>query len=124
MSYGSNILEIDRKVSAEFSVYVSANQQHSLGAILGQKENLKVVITNTTEESNTNELKATWVCSDSDGWNIENYQLDDTQTFTSIKTGEIKLNISFIGVNPGSCKVEFYENSSTITKTTYLRWGV
>jgi uncharacterized protein YcfL len=109
MVFGENVLAIDNIIE---------NKAYSFGAKLGKKANLKVVLTNISGASV--QPKPIWYYSDASGWNISNYN-SDTQTFTSNKNGEIDLQLSFSG-SPGACKIDYYENSTTVTKTKYLNW--
>jgi hypothetical protein len=112
MTYGENILAIDN---------VTKGLDYSLGAKLGKKAKLKVVLTNLSVQTNTNQPKPTWFFSSAQGWTISDYGSDDKQTFTSNKDGDIVLDILFDG-NSGSCKVEYYENSNSVTKTKTINW--
>jgi hypothetical protein len=114
MTYGQNILHDNS---------ISANTSYSFGAELGKSADLKIVLTNLSVQPNPNQAKPVWFYSNHQGWTVSEYGTDDTQTFTSNKDGEIILNMIFSG-SPGSCKIDFYENSSSITKKTvqYLSW--
>jgi hypothetical protein len=112
MTYGDNLLAINN---------VSENKDYSFGAKLGKKASLKVVLSNLSVQTNTNQPKPVWFFSSSQGWTVSNYAPDDTQTFTSNKDGDVILDIVFSG-SPGSCKIDYYENSSSVTKTKTLNW--
>ena len=112
MTYGDNVLAIDN---------VSEGLVYSFGAKLGKKATLKVVITNLSVQTNTNQSKPEWLYSSSQGWIVSNYGSDDIQTFTANKDGDVILYFTFSG-SPGSCKVDYYENSSSVTKTKILNW--
>lgn len=112
MTYGENILAIDN---------VTKGLDYSLGAKLGKKAKLKVVLTNLSVQTNTNQPKPVWFCSSTQGWTTSDYGSDDTQTFTSNKDGDVVLDILFDGTS-GFCKVEYYENSNSVTKTKTINW--
>lgn len=112
MTHGDNVLAIDN---------ISMNNDYSFGAKLGKKATLKIVITNLSVQPSLSQPKPSWFYSSSNGWTVSSYGLDDTQTFTSNADGEIILKINFSG-SPGSCKIDYYENSSSVSKTKNLNW--
>ncbi|MBK7309460.1 MAG: hypothetical protein IPI93_01385 [Sphingobacteriaceae bacterium] len=112
MTYGDNILAMDN---------ITQGKDYSFGAKLGKKASLKIVMSNLSVQTNTNFPKPVWFYSNQQGWTVSNYGSDDTQTFTSNKAGDVILDISFNG-SPGSCKIDYYENSSSVTKTKTLNW--
>lgn len=116
MLFGDNILAI---VNENVSDSVTALREYSLGAKLGRKADLKIVFTNTSPINS--QYQPVWMYAPEDGWIVGDYDAEGKQTFQSTKSGDIQLKIVFSG-SQGTCKVDFYENSSTITKTRYLRW--
>ena len=114
IQHGQNILH-------DNAIYT--NTDYSFGAELGKSAELKIVLTNLSQQPNPNQIKPGWFYSNSQGWTVSDYSNDDTQTFTSNKDGELILNMIFLG-SPGLCKIDFYENSSSITKKTvkYFSW--
>jgi hypothetical protein len=57
------------------------------------------------------------------GWVVQQWN-NGTQTFIASQTGKIDLQIMFgYTGDSGICKLDFYENASTISKTKYLRWN-
>jgi hypothetical protein len=112
MTYGDNVLAMDN---------ISQGKDYSFGATLGKKATLKITLTNLSVQTNTNQPKPVWFYSNQQGWTVSNYNSDDTQTFTSNKVGDVNLDISFDG-SPGSCKIDYYENSSSVTKSKTINW--
>lgn len=114
MEYGDNVLAIDTDT-------ISNLVNYSFGAELGKNASLKVVLTNLSVQTNPALSKPVWFYSNEQGWIVSDYSSDDTQTFTSNKDGRIILDISFSDTL-GSCKIDYYENSKSVTKTKYLSW--
>lgn len=117
MFYGKNVLTIQDSVYKD-SVY-------SFGANLGEDATLKIVITNLSVQTNTDYPKSVWAFGSPQGWTINNYT-NDTQTFLANKSGDVICLMYFNKYEPhnphGKCQIDYYENSSSITKTQVLNW--
>jgi hypothetical protein len=111
--YGENLLSI-----ADSSTLNSING-YSLAAELGKKAELKIVITNLSA-SGTSGPGAVWFYAEGVGWLVSDYT-NSSQQFESTKDGKLDLDLTFIN-GPGSCRVDFYENSSSITNTKSFTW--
>jgi len=118
--YGKNILTMVD------SVMLDSEKVYGFGAILGNDASLKIKVSRLVSRI-PGEVPPTWgfienpsfwiMQSDaSNGW-------DSVQTFTAIAKGKIDLEMYFYryGQN-GKAKLEFYENSNSITKTKYIKW--
>lgn len=57
------------------------------------------------------------------GWTVLQWNNNGTQTFIATQTGKIDLLIKFYNENdtPSFCRLDFYENSTTITRSKYLK---
>lgn len=99
---------------------VVENVDYSFGAQLGRRAELKIVITNLSVQTNVNQPKPVWFYAGTNSWDASDYS-NDMQTFTASKTGTINQDITFSG-HPGACKIEYYENSKSITRSQYINW--
>ncbi len=113
--YGQNVLSLD-----DSSTLINGIG-YSLCAELGKEAELKIVITNLSDPGN-NEPGAVWfhTLGQGDGWTISDYT-NNSQEFISTKDGNLDLNLSF-DYGPGSCRVDYYENSSSITDSKTFTW--
>lgn len=106
-AYGENVLAL-----ADNSSLTDING-YSLCAELGKKAELKIIITQLSGSG-------AWFYADENGWTVNSY-VGGTQQFESNDDGKIDLNITFEN-GPGSCKVDFYENSSAVTYSKTFIW--
>jgi hypothetical protein len=112
-TYGVNVL------SLEDNSTLNNGNGYSLCAELGKKAELKIIITNLSS-TGTSGPGAGWFYAQGDGWLISDYT-NDSQQFESNKDG--KLDLDFIFTNgPGSCRIDYYENSSTVTNSKTFTW--
>ena len=117
--YGNNFLFLPD------SSLLIPEDEYEIGANLGKDAHLKLVITNLSTNPNPEQMSPIWFLDmEYEGWNIEYYnEISNYQTFISISTGKISAPISFeVYEGKGACRVDFYENSDTITKTKYFFW--
>jgi hypothetical protein len=113
-NYGENLL-------ARTENYVEKGESYSLEADLTKRCDLKIVITNTSEiNTNPDANPPKWAFNNNKGWTIGNYE-SKSQTFTTTVIGKNDLNIVFSG-EEGSCRIDYYENTSTITRTKTISW--
>lgn len=115
---GNNILALD-----DSSDLVSGDT-YELGAVLSKDANLKLVITNLSTYP-SGEMGPIWFFDmDNQGWSINDYnESSNYQVLTSTLTGKIYAVISFEGFGyQGECRIDFYENSDTITQSKYYFW--
>jgi hypothetical protein len=110
--YGVNILALQDSDSLNSMGY-------SLCAELGKKAELKIVITNLSNQV-YGTIPPVSYYDQSNGWNIGDYS-GDQQEFISNKSGTIDLDITF-GASPGKCRIDFYENSKSVTNSKLLYW--
>lgn len=106
-AYGENVLAL-----ADNSSLTSVNG-YSLCAELGKKAELKVVITQLSGSG-------VWFYADKNGWTVSSYS-GGSQQFESNTDGKIDLDITFEN-GPGSCRVDYYENSSSVTSSKTFTW--
>lgn len=118
-SYGENVLAL---ITDNATQDVLSGKSYSFAAKLSKKATLKIVVRNTSFYLNPNFAMPTWSCSNESGWEIGTYNADLTQVFKAVGSGEIDLKIQFSG-SPGSCTIEYYENSENITRTKFLKWN-
>ena len=106
--YVENVLAL-----ADNSILNNTNG-YSLCAELGSEAELKIVIINLSGAG------AVWFYGNGDGWTVGNYT-GNSQQFVSNKDGTLDLEITFEN-GPGSCRVDFYENSSSVTNSRSFSW--
>lgn len=110
MFYGLNINSID---------YILDGEQYSFGAVLGKKADLKIVFTNTSTNTMNN---PSWGYGGGDGITATIYDYNvGVQTFRPTHDGEVFTSILFTG-SPGSCRIDYYENSDEVTNSKILTW--
>lgn len=98
---------------------VIAGETYSFGAKLGKKAELKIVL---TQVAGNGEMVWGIGLNDQNGWKIDPYVYETkSQTFKSTESGEINLKIVF--PSPGACRVDYYENSNSLTKSEILYWN-
>lgn len=107
--YGKNILALNTADS------LIQGQNYSLNANLEKKATLKIVIKNSSTQGNP-----VWFYSEQGKWLVSDYS-SSQQEFIANDDGNLDLNIIFEN-GPGSCLVDFYENSSSVTQTKYFKW--
>jgi hypothetical protein len=116
--YGKNILYFPD------STVLLDGQTYGLGASLQQDATLSLIFTNLSGTDSITGHQPVWFYGNNTGWIANTYNTsNNTQKFTSAQKGKIDLQISFqsFGIH-GRCKIDFYENSTGITHTKYLRW--
>jgi hypothetical protein len=106
-AYGENVLAL-----AANSSLTNVNG-YSLCAELGEKAELKIIITKLSGSGE-------WFYADDQGWIVSSYS-GSLQQFESNKDGTIDLDIIFVN-GPGSCKIDYYENSSSVTNSKTFIW--
>jgi hypothetical protein len=118
ISYGTNILTLPD------STVLSGQSDYDLGAVLGKDASLSLVITNLSAIDNVSGHLPVWFYDNISGWTVEDYNgMNNTQKFISSQTGTIDLNLTFETFGKrGKCRIDFYENATTITRTKYLKW--
>jgi hypothetical protein len=117
--YGRNILSLTDSTDLTASPIF-----YGLGGNLEDDASLKIVLINYPVLDTASGHISEWFYADETGWLISNY--DDTlntQTFTAIQHGKIDVDIQFVDYgHGGSCRVDFYENSSTVTRSKFFTW--
>jgi len=112
-TYGENILALSN------NSILNNVDGYSLSAELGKKAELKIVFINLSS-SVTEGPGAVWFYGEGDGWIVGDHA-GNSQQFESNKDGELHLDIIFEN-GPGSCRVDFYENSSSISNSKTFSW--
>jgi hypothetical protein len=107
--YGMNVLALTSD-----SLQVSP-VNYSMNASLGKKASLKVVITKVAAFS----LNSVWFYTSENGWSVGDFD-GVSQEFTATKSGNVDLDLEFMG--SGTCRIDYYENSSTVTKSKVFSW--
>ena len=112
-SFGENVLALTDNTN------LLSGSDYSFSAELGKKAELKIVITNLSGPGGASP-GAVWFYTSENGWVVGSYSTENQQ-FESNKDGEIDLNIIFEN-GPGSCRVDYYENSSSVTNSKSFIW--
>ena len=116
--YGKNILVFpDSTVLTDGAVY-------GMGAALQKDANLVLVITNLSPVDSVTGHQPGWFHGETIGWLAGNYNTaNQSQKFTAVQKGKIDMQMNFLSFGfHGLCKIDFYENSTAITRTKYLKW--
>jgi hypothetical protein len=115
--YGNNIL------SYPDGTVFDAGPDYEMGAELGNDASLTLMFTNTSSIDTAVQLPV-WYYSEPTGWAVTDYNdVTNTQKFMSTQSGKIDLKILFMSEGTiGSCKIDFYENSTTIKFTKHYLW--
>ena len=112
-NYGENLLSM--------SGQIVKGESYSIEANLSRKTNMKIVIVNTSvQDANLAIPLPTWAFTYVTGWVAGNYE-NGQQTFESSTPGNNDMKMVFQG-SPGSCRIDFYENSSALTNTKVYNW--
>jgi hypothetical protein len=118
--FGKNILTFTDGSMLE------VDKDYSMTAVLGKKATLQLQFTNYSVFDSAAGNPPLWGFGQETGWFSTNYDdLTGTQKFEASQTGKVDLDMMFMrwgGSHPGHCRVEFFENSATVTKTIYLNW--
>lgn len=125
ITYPENVLYGNNFLALPDSSFLTSDNNYEIGANLNKDAHLKIVITNLSTNPNPEQIGPIWVFdTDSQGWNIQDYnENNNNQTLISSTTGKISTLISFKTFEgEGICRVDFYENSNTVTKTKYYFW--
>jgi len=109
--HGTNLLAF-----TDDSVLTSP-ETYSFHADLESDATLKVVITKI--ETPGTQANAVWFFDSEDGWSVGDFT-GNSQQFQATKTGAIDLNMTFM--NTGTCRIDFYENSTSVTKSKVINW--
>lgn len=118
--YGKNVLALPD------SAVIDTVNSNSFGAILGNDATLKVKITRLAPRIQ-GQIPPLWFYVESPAvWFVQSDPSgggDSIQTFTALLKGKIDLEIYFSRYGQkGSARLDFYENSNSITKTKYIKW--
>ena len=117
--YGANILNF------QDSTILVNSKNYGLAANIQANATLKVVITNLSpldSAASGPNPKSVWFYSGITGWVDPNGYANDIQTFVA-KPGNNDIQIQFDNYYLyGKCRIDFYENSTSVTKTLYLKW--
>ncbi|MDF1672996.1 MAG: hypothetical protein P1U41_05800 [Vicingaceae bacterium] len=119
--YGLNILNLPD------SSIVSDTGSYSFSATLDCSANLKIRIQNLSTSPGPGPGPYWgYVLGSADGWMVAPYtSQDSSQTFQSNTNNTSKtlmLNMVFGGTGFGFARIDFYENSTSVTKSKYFYW--
>lgn len=112
-NYGQNLLTL-----AGDSIV--PGQSYSMEVELSKKSEVEIVITNLGTENEPSVATTKWKYDYNDGWTIGNYE-NGQQSFRATQLGLSDLKIVFQGTE-GSIRIDYYENSSSITNTKKFDW--
>jgi hypothetical protein len=95
-----------------------------IGADLEADAHLKLVITNYPVLDSTGQDLTYWMYSSATGFTVSDFDTaTNTQTLISSVAGKIFMPIFFIANGQGGhCKIDYYENSTSITRTRDYQW--
>ena len=113
--HGPNLL------SKGASSAIPANENFSMRADLNKQSRLKVVITNTSNYTGPASNAPLWMISGENEWNVSSYQGHMQEFTTTRRATRADLAIKFIN-SPGNARIDFYVNSSQITRTIMVNW--
>lgn len=100
---------------------ITTNESLSMRANLSKHSTLKIIITNTSNYSGPAANAPIWITSGENNWKLSSYQ-SHQQEFTTVKRADkADLALKFINSH-GSARIDFYENSSLITKSIMVNW--
>lgn len=113
--YGKSVL------SLEDSTLIDGAKDFGFTAVLQKFANVSIKITDLSPiDSSTGHIPKWSYTNNPIGWMATTWN-SGTQEFTATQTGKLDMQITFHAQGqPGTCRLDFYENSSTITKTKYL----
>jgi hypothetical protein len=115
--YGKNILTFPD------TVFLVNMKNYGMAATLQSSSSLTIILTNLSTVDSVTGDKPVWNIGDNIGWSAGPYTASGSQTFTAFNVGNIDLQIMFLSLGShGSCRVDFYENSTAITRSRYLKW--
>ncbi len=116
--YGKNILSYPDSTVLQEAI------DYEIGAILENDASLSLVITNYPEIDTATGRYSVWFHSSESGWIVGDYNdTSNTQSYTATQTGKVGGKILFLAYGQtGSCKIDFYENGSIISRTKYFIW--
>ncbi len=124
ITYPETVLLGNNILALEDSTTLVSGDDYEIGAVLGKDAQLKLILTNLSN-SLSGEMGPIWFFDiDDQGWIISDYnESSNNQTLISSSSGKISAFISFESFGyQGACKLDFYENSNTITQTKYYFW--
>jgi hypothetical protein len=118
--YGENVLAMPD------SSLLDTTKTYSFGGVLGADATLKLKITRLAPRV-PGIIPPIWSYEANPAWWLVETDPsgggDSIQTFTAIAKGKIDLKFYFSRHwQNGKARIEFYENSDTVTRTKYLRW--
>ncbi len=114
-AYGQNILALPNSSTYDL------NDEFSMHALMNKRSKLKIVMTNLSEDSPGQQMPIWFYEMSVTNWKVSDYS-GNTQVFTSVKgSNECDLSLILYGTN-GSAKIDFYENSESITRTKFINW--
>lgn len=109
-----------------FAGYTTFYEGDSLvvGADLEADAHLKLVITNFPVLDSAGYDMTYWMYMGATGFTVSDFDTTtNSQTLTSNTIGKIYMPISFVANGQGGhCKIDFYENSTSITRTRHYQW--
>ena len=119
--YGVNILNLPD------SFIVLDTGSYSFSATLDCSADLKIYMQNLSSSTGPG-IGAIWGYSSGteDGWMITTYSNQNSsqifQSNTNNTAKKLMLNMVFAGSGSGFARLDFYENSASVTKSKYLYW--
>ncbi len=121
IGYPDSIYYNKSVLTLEDSAIITGPQTFGFAANLGKDANLSIRLTDLSAPDSLNRFTVKWeYAAFPVGWLATRWQ-DGTQKFTATQTGKIDLQIHFdSGGDSSTCRLDFYENSTNITKTKYL----
>lgn len=114
--HGKNILSLPD------SAIVQNSTSYGFAADLEKDATLSITITDLSAPDPGGFFPKWAFGTNTTGWTVLDWA-DGKQKFIASQTGKIDLEIQFDpGGKSGICRLDFYENGPSITKTKYIRW--
>jgi hypothetical protein len=106
------------------SSMLTDGSDYEIGAQLEADATLKVILTNFPQTDTTTGHSTIWFYDSEQGWHVGDYNdAANTQEFQSTTAGKISADIQFFAYGQtGTCRIDFYENGSTLTKSKVIMW--
>jgi hypothetical protein len=114
-SHGPNLLVKSATSS------VTAGETFSVRADLSKQSKLKLVLTDISNYTGPSANAPKWLISGENNWTVSSFDSYVQEIEATKRVTKADLAIQFLN-SPGSVRIEFYENSTQITKSIIVNW--
>lgn len=124
ITYPDSIYHGQSILSLPDSAVLVKSQSYGFAAELEKDASLSIKMTDVSVVDSLGYRAAWYYAMPPTGW-LANQWDKGTQQFIATQTGKIDLQMMFQPDSSnmtGICRLDFYENSTSVTKTKYLRW--